>query len=44
MIDTPVPGPIKLVDHALSRVVHRGMLGVVEVEGEPEPEIFNPDP
>jgi len=44
VIDTPVPGPIKLVDHALSRVVHRGMLGVVEVQGEPEPEIFNPDP
>ena len=43
-IDTPVPGPIKLVDHALSRVVNKGMLGVVQVEGEAEPEIFNPDP
>ncbi|WP_247728765.1 copper-containing nitrite reductase [Halovivax limisalsi] len=43
-IDTPVPGPIKLVDHALSRVVRKGMLGVIQVEGEPEPEIFNPDP
>ncbi|WP_181692796.1 copper-containing nitrite reductase [Natronomonas sp. LN261] len=43
-IDTPVPGPIKLVDHALSRVVRKGMLGVVQVEGEEEPEIFNPNP
>jgi len=43
-IDTPVPGPIKLVDHALSRVVRKGMLGVIEVEGEPEPDIYNPDP
>ncbi len=43
-IDTPVPGPIKIVDHALSRVAHRGMLGVIEVEGEPEPDIYDPDP
>jgi nitrite reductase (NO-forming) len=43
-IDTPVPGPIKLVDHALSRVVRKGMLGIIEVEGEPEPDIYNPDP
>jgi nitrite reductase (NO-forming) len=43
-IDTPVPGPIKLVDHALTRVVRKGALGVIQVEGEPEPEIFNPDP
>ena len=43
-IDTPVPGPIKLVDHALSRVVRKGVLGVVEVEGSPEPDIFDPDP
>jgi len=43
-IDTPVPGPIKLVDHALSRVVRQGILGIVQVEGEEEPEIFNPNP
>jgi len=43
-IDTPVPGPIKLVDHALSRVVRKGILGIVQVEGEEEPEIFNPNP
>lgn len=43
-IETPVPGPIKLVDHSLSRVVSKGMLGVLQVEGEKEPEIYNPDP
>ncbi len=43
-IDTPVPGPIKLVDHALSRVARRGLMGVVQVEGDPEPDIYNPNP
>ncbi|MFP4590810.1 MAG: copper-containing nitrite reductase [Halobacteriales archaeon] len=43
-MDTPVPGPIKLVDHALSRVTSRGLMGVIEVEGDPEPDIFNPEP
>ena len=43
-IDTPVPGPIKLVDHALSRVVRKGMLGVIQVEGSEEPDIYNPNP
>jgi nitrite reductase (NO-forming) len=43
-IDTPVPGPIKIVDHALSRVARKGFLGVIQVESEKEPEIFDPDP
>ncbi|WP_436900637.1 copper-containing nitrite reductase [Halovenus halobia] len=43
-IDTPVPEPIKLVDHALTRVAREGLLGIINVEGEPEPEIFDPDP
>ncbi|CAI48890.1 nitrite reductase, copper-containing [Natronomonas pharaonis DSM 2160] len=43
-METPVPGPIKIVDHALSRVVRKGMMGVIEVEGELEPDIYNPDP
>ena len=43
-IDTPVPGPIKLVDHSLSRVARKGMLGIIQVEGEAEPEVFNPEP
>jgi nitrite reductase (NO-forming) len=40
----PVPGPIKLVDHALSRVARKGALAVVGVEGEENPEIFDPEP
>ncbi|MDZ7729977.1 MAG: copper-containing nitrite reductase [Natrialbaceae archaeon] len=43
-IDTPVPGEIKIVDHALTRAARRGTLGVLNVEGSPEPDIFNPDP
>jgi nitrite reductase (NO-forming) len=43
-MDTPVPGPIKIVDHALSRAARRGTLGVVEVEGNQEPEIYKSDP
>ncbi len=43
-METPVPGPIKIVDHALSRVVRKGMLGVIDVQGEPEPDIYNPNP
>jgi nitrite reductase (NO-forming) len=40
----PVPGPVKLVDHALSRVARKGALAVVDVGGEPNPEIFDPNP
>ncbi len=36
-MEFPVPETIKLVDHALSRYVHKGLLAVIEVEGEPEP-------
>jgi len=43
-MDTPVPEHIKLVDHALSRVAHKGMMGVVQVDGEEKPEIFDPSP
>ncbi|MFD1645184.1 copper-containing nitrite reductase [Haloarchaeobius litoreus] len=43
-IDTPVPEPIKLVDHALTRVARKGMMGVIQVNGSPEPDIFDPDP
>jgi nitrite reductase (NO-forming) len=37
-----VPGPIKLVDHALSRVARKGMLAVVNRTGEPNLEVFDP--
>ena len=43
-MDLPVPGPITLVDHALSRVVRRGLVAQIMVEGEEDPDIFNPDP
>jgi nitrite reductase (NO-forming) len=41
-MDFPVPGDVKLVDHALSRVVRKGMLGVIHADGTPNLSIFNP--
>ena len=35
-----VPGNYILVDHALSRA-ERGLIGFLEVEGQPNPEIFD---
>ena len=35
-----VPGNYTLVDHALARS-ERGLLGILSVEGAPNPEIFN---
>jgi hypothetical protein len=35
-----VPGNCTLVDHALARA-ERGLLGILSVEGAPNPEIFN---
>jgi len=35
-----VPGNYSLVDHALARM-ERGLVGILNVEGEPNPEIFN---
>jgi nitrite reductase (NO-forming) len=43
-MDTPVPERIKLVDHALSRVVRKGMLAEIDVLGEKAPETFDPSP
>lgn len=40
---THVPGAYSIVDHALSRA-ERGLAGILYVEGEPNPEIFNPGP
>ncbi len=42
-MEFPVAEDVKLVDHALSRVVRKGMLGVIHVEGPPTPGIFQPD-
>ena len=35
-----VPGNFTLVDHALSRM-ERGLVGMLHVEGQPNPEIFD---
>ena len=37
-----VPSAIILVDHALARTFDKGALGQIMVEGEPNPEIFEP--
>ena len=38
-----MPGEIKLVDHALSRVARKGALAVIEVEGDAQSDIFDPE-
>lgn len=43
-MNTPVPGPIKMVDHSLSRAGHRGALSVIQVEGEEDPDVYDSDP
>ncbi|MFB6070372.1 MAG: copper-containing nitrite reductase [Halanaeroarchaeum sp.] len=43
-LDTPVPGRITLVDHALSRVVRKGLGADIEVRGETRPAVFDPRP
>lgn len=37
-----VPGAFVLVDHAIFRPFHKGAVGILKVEGEAEPTIFNP--
>jgi len=37
-----VPGNYLLVDHALVRTINKGSLGILTVEGPPNPAIFNP--
>ncbi|WP_132056804.1 copper-containing nitrite reductase [Halorussus amylolyticus] len=43
-MEFPVPGPVKLVDHSLTRVARKGCMAVVAAEGEERPEIFDPEP
>ncbi|MDF9746649.1 copper-containing nitrite reductase [Natrinema salsiterrestre] len=43
-MEFPVPGPVKIVDHALTRAARRGALGVVDVEGEPTEDLYDEDP
>ncbi|MEJ2653064.1 MAG: copper-containing nitrite reductase [Gammaproteobacteria bacterium] len=39
-MELPVPETIKLVDHALTRVTHKGLLAMIEVQGKENPEIY----
>lgn len=41
-MDFPVPGGVKLVDHALSRVANKGCMAVIAASGSEEPELFSP--
>lgn len=43
-MDMPVPGPVFLVDHALSRVARKGAKATIQVDGDPQPDVFNPNP
>lgn len=43
-METPVPQPIHLVDHALSRVVRKGLMAEIEVEGAEDPDVYDSDP
>jgi nitrite reductase (NO-forming) len=42
-MDTPVTERIKLVDHALSRVVRKGALAEVDVDGSEDESVYDPD-
>lgn len=42
-METPVTSRIKLVDHALSRVVRKGMLAEIDIEGSEDESIYDPD-
>jgi nitrite reductase (NO-forming) len=37
----PVPGPVVLVDHALTRVARKGLKAIIEVEGPEQPDIYD---
>lgn len=39
-MELPVPETITLVDHALTRVAHQGLLAMSEVTGEAHPDIY----
>lgn len=43
-LSAAVPGPVKLVDHALSRVARKGMQAVIQREGAQNTDIFDPSP
>ncbi|QSX01129.1 copper-containing nitrite reductase [Haloterrigena alkaliphila] len=42
-MEFPVPGPVKIVDHALTRAARRGALAVIDVQGEPTRDLYDED-
>lgn len=40
-MDLPVPSMVNLVDHALSRVAHKGLLAQIAVVGPADPSVFH---
>jgi nitrite reductase (NO-forming) len=42
-MEFPVPERIKLVDHALSRVARKGLIAEVDVTGQEDESVFDPD-
>ncbi|MFW6075314.1 MAG: copper-containing nitrite reductase [Chloroflexota bacterium] len=40
--DFQVPGDYTLVDHSISRAIDKGGVAIIHVEGDENPEIFNP--
>lgn len=41
-LDFPVPGDFKLLDHAVTRAIHKGCLAIIHAEGPENPELFAP--
>jgi nitrite reductase (NO-forming) len=42
-MELEVPERIKLVDHALSRVRHKGLLAEIDVQGDTDESVYDPD-
>ena len=43
-MEFPVPGPVKIVDHALTRATRKGALAEIRVEGEPTRDLYDENP
>jgi nitrite reductase (NO-forming) len=43
-MELPVPQTIKIVDHAMTRAMKKGVVAEIEVTGRENPEVFNADP
>lgn len=43
-MELPVPQTIKIVDHAMTRALNKGVMAEIEVSGKENPEIFNARP